>query len=190
MPDREFIHASADVRSTLLFALDSGLSVMEDDMEQSEPRPNMLDRAAVAQCEKGVFYLFRPDWVFGPFQFNCITEGYYCGKFSVQPRVNFTAVTVYFQGERIDEGRRRFGDCVVSSHRDWLEVPGNIVRPKPPEVDEWFKRIVAHLSSDVTIEAGVHRYRVSKGVMADPASGECLPPFDFIPWCGDLANLK
>jgi hypothetical protein len=182
MADRAFIHAAADVSSTLAFALDSGLCVIDAGMEQSKPFPNKLERTDVAQRQKGVFYLFSPEWVFGPFQFDQIQEGYYRGNFSIQPRVNFAAVTVYFQGERMDQGQRRFGDCLVSSHRHWLEVPGNVVRPEPPDVDEWFKCIAAHLASGIAIKAGVHRYGVTKGVLADPNRNEALPPFDFIPW--------
>ena len=181
MPDREFIHATADVPSTLIFAINSGLQVMQN-TQQTDPRPHILDRSEIDDIQKGDFYLFRPEWVFGPFELSRISEGHDRGKFFVRPRVNFTAVSVYFQGERVDEGRRRFGSCAISSHRDWLEVPGNVVRPIPAAVDEWFKRIVAHLSSGVFVEAGVHRYHLSKGVKADPGSDECLPPFDYIPW--------
>lgn len=181
MPDREFIHASADVSSTLLLALDSGLLVMLDE-PQAEPTPRMLSRADVAHLKEGSFYLFRSSWVFGPFQTMAILAGFNEGKYFVQPRVNFTAVSVYFGGERLDHGRRILGSCSVSCHRDWLQLPEKVVLPAPPEVRQWYERIVAHLSSGIFVEAGVHRYCVSPGVLSDLSASKCLPPFDYIPW--------
>ena len=61
-------------------------------------------------------------------------------------------------------------------------MPAKILRPTPPEVQKWFKRIVAHMSSGIVIRAGVHRYHVCNGVAVEPAAATCLPPFDFIPW--------
>jgi hypothetical protein len=185
MPDREFIHSSADVSSTLLFAIDSGLQVMLDE-PQPEPQPRMLTRADAASLDRGVFYLFESNWVFGPIQTMDIPAGYNKGKYFVQPRVNFTCVSVYFGGERTDQGRRRLGSASVSWHRDWLELPRKVVRPAPPEVRDWYKRIVAHLSSRIVVTVGVHRYHVSGGVLADPGASKCLPPFDFIPWGDDV----
>jgi hypothetical protein len=181
MPDKEFIHSTVDVSSTLLYALDSGLTVMTDE-SQPDPQPRTLSRTEAASSERGVFYLIHPEWIFSDFQTMVISGGYQAGKYFIQPRVNFTGITIYFGGERIDQGRRRFGDCVVSWHRDWLEVPGNVLRPAPPDVAKWYKRILKHLSSGIVVRAGVHRYYVSRGVLADPSAIECIPPFDFIPW--------
>ncbi len=189
MPDREFIHSTIDVTSTLLCALDSGMRVRLDE-PQPAPHPFMVERTDVADLERGIFFLFRPQWLYGPFQAMAISGGHNLGKYTISPGVNHSAVSVYFQGERIDQGRRRFGSCVVSWHRDWLEMPAKIVRPTPPEVEVWFKRIVKHLSSGIVIKAGVHRYRVCKGVVADPDVRNCLPPFDFIPWGDDVLPFK
>src|SRR2546422_9477438 len=101
MPDREFIHSTSDVASTLLYALDSGLQVMVED-PQSEPRPCMLTQTDVVGIEKGVFSLFRPEWVYGPFQIMRISAGCNAGRYDVSPRVNFSPITVYFGGERTD----------------------------------------------------------------------------------------
>jgi hypothetical protein len=185
MPSSEFIHSSSDVASTLLYAIDSGLQVRLDE-PQLEPFPRMVTRSEVAEIIRGVFFIYRPEWYYGPFQIGAIPGGYNVGKYSVSPRINCSPITVYFQGERMDQGRRRFGDCLVSSHPDWLEMPAKIVRDTPPDVKEWFKRIVAHLSAGVFVKAGVHKYHISKGVMADPAAAECLPPFDFIPWGSEV----
>lgn len=185
MPDREFIHSSPDVASTLLYAIDSGLQVRLDE-PQPEPRPRMLTRTDVVDITEGVFFLSRPEWVYGPLQPLSISRGHDRGKYDFSPRVNCSPITVLFQGERVDQGRRRLGDCVVSWHRDWLEMPAKIVRPTPPDVQVWFKRIEAHLSSGLVVKAGVHRYYISRGVVADPTSIECLPPFDFIPWGSEV----
>jgi hypothetical protein len=185
MPDTELIHSSADVPSTLLYALDSGLQVMVDE-PQPEARARTLSRAEAGKTERGVFCLIHPDWIFGPSQTMAIDDGHNKGKYFVQPRVNFTGVTAYFGGERIDQGRRRFGSAAVSWHRDWLELPKKILWPAPPDVAKWYRRIVAHLSSGLIVKAGVHRYRVSRGVLADTAPSACLPPFDFIPWGADV----
>lgn len=181
MPDREFIHSSADVASTLLFALDAGFEVRLD-APQPEPRPYMLARDEAATMEKGSFYVFRPEWVYGPFQTMMISDGYNAGKYFVQPRVNYAPIAIYFQGERLDKGRRRFGSAVVSSYRDSLVMPAKELRPSPPDMQSWFKRFVSHLSSGFVVKAGVHKYHISRNVAHDPAADECLPPFDFIPW--------
>jgi hypothetical protein len=180
MADREFIHSSSDVPSTLLFALDSGFHAILD-APQPEPRPCFLERTATARLSEGAFELYRPEWVFGPFEMMSILEGYNKGKFCLRPRVNYAALSIYFGGERFDQGRR-LGECVVSSHPDWLELPARILRPSPSEVQTWYKRIVKHLSSGLIVNAGGHNYYVSRNVLADPNCGDCLPPFDFIPW--------
>ncbi|MBI5764010.1 MAG: hypothetical protein HZA51_10845 [Planctomycetes bacterium] len=187
MSDREFVHSTIDVASTLLFALDSGMQVIVD-TPQLEPRPQLLSLSQAAKMEKGVFYLFRPEWVSGSFHTMMISSGYNKGKYFVQPRTNYTAITASFHGERIEQGLRKLGCAIVSHHRDWLELPAKIVRPAPPDAKEWFKRIVSHLSSGVIVRAGVHKYHICKGVLADHAFGQCLPPFDFIPW--DESILK
>lgn len=189
MPDREFIHSTSDVTSTLLYAFDSGLQVMLDE-PQPEARPCMLTRADVAAIKRGQFFLFRPEWVYGPLQTMVISGGYNRGKYDISPRVNYAPISVSFHGERMDQGRRRLGGCDVSCHSDWLEMPAKIVRATPPEVRDWWKRIVAHLSSGVVVKAGVHRYHICKGVIDDPIAEECLPPFDFIPWGSDVLRPR
>jgi len=185
MPDRDLIHSLSDVASTLSYALDCGFQVVLDE-EQSEPGPRILTRGEIAQIGEGIFYLIRPEWIYGPFQFRQISAGFYRGKYSLSPRVNFTSVSLYFQGERVDQGKRRYGSGCLSCHNDWLEMPAKVIKPAPPEVREWFKKFFAHLSAGVAIKAGVHRYHVTRGVMADPSREECLPPFDFIPWGSEV----
>lgn len=181
MPDKEFIHSSADVPSTLLYVFDSGLQIIHDE-PQAEPQPRFLTRAEAANLMKGSFYVFQPDWVFGTLQTSAIQEGHNKGKYYLHPRTNYTAVSVHFHGERTDHGQRRLGSCTVACHSVWLQQPQKTIQTATPEVRQWYKRIVAHLSSKVVIEAGVHRYCVTRGVLADPTASACLPPFDYIPW--------
>lgn len=188
MPDRVFVHSTGDVASLLLFALDSGLQVILDE-PQPEAFPGILTRNDVAMMVKGQFCLFRPEWVYGPFQCMEITEGYNRGRYFVQ-RINYAPIKVSFQGERLDGAQRRFGHAGVSSYRDWLELPAKVMRDAPPDTDIWFKRIVDHLSSGIVVKAGVHKYRICNGVLADPEAAECLPPFDFIPWGLDVLRPK
>lgn len=185
MPDREMIHSTSDVTSALLFALDSGLQVRLDD-PQPEPRPHLLERSEIGKIERGIFFLFRPEWVYGPLQIFPISGGHNRGKFDVSPGVNVSAISLYFSGERINHGRRRLGAGAVSFDRNWLEMPAKAVRPTPPEVAVWFKRILGHLLSGLSVKAGVHKYELCRGVTSDPNLGECLPPFDFIPWNSDM----
>src|SRR5262249_51780083 len=109
MPDREFIHSTIDVTSTLLFAFDSGFQVRLD-QPHSNPDRFVLARADVVEIRRGQFSLFRPEWAYGPFLSMDISEGHNSGKYFVQPRTNHTAVTVSFDGERKDHGCRRFGN--------------------------------------------------------------------------------
>ncbi len=189
MPDREFIHSSSDVPSALIYALDHGLEVMSDD-PQPEPVPCMLTRSEAAKTQRGQFFVYRPEWVFGPFQLTAASGGYYKGLYTVHPRTNFAHLTLFFHGERVERGRRTFGGCLVGSNPTWLAMPAKIVKPTPPEVNVWFKRIAHHLSSGVAIKAGVHKYHVTKGVMADADAAKCLPPFDFIPWGEDVLHNR
>jgi len=187
MPNREFIHTASDVFSTLGYALDSGLQVRVDE-PQPEPHARMLSRSDIPECRRGVYSLLRPEWVYGPFQTLAISSGHNVGKYAISPQVNHSAITVYFKGEELDQRRRRLGSCTVSYDQEWLEVPAQILRPTVPDVKDWFKRIVSHLSSGAVIRAGVHYYYVSRSVLADPSSAHCLPPFDFIPWGIDVLN--
>lgn len=181
MPDREFIHSSADVGAVLQYLLELGFQIMVDE-PQPTPVACVLTTEHATSTERGQFHVFRPEWVYGPFKVSPISGGYHRGKYDIAPRVNFAAISMYFHGERTDHGKRRFGSAAVSSYVDSLEFPANVVRPSPPDTDKWFKRIVGQLSSGVVVKAGVHKYHVTKGVLAEPDAATCLPPFDFIPW--------
>jgi hypothetical protein len=181
MVSKRFIHSASDIVLTLEQFVKSGFQVIEDS-PQDNPQPHFLSEDELSHVQKGSFCIIRPDWVFGPFQTMEITDGHNRGKFFLCPRVNYTCVSISFQGERVDHGRRRFGDCVVSCHRDWLKLPKKELLQTPAEVVEWYNKICRRLSSGTVIKAGGHKYHVTRSVLADPTALECLPPFDFIPW--------
>lgn len=190
MPDREFIHSISDISAVLHYALGSGMQVMFDG-PQPEPRPRFLAQEDVALRESGVFLLFKPEWVYGEFQISPVLQGHNAGRFFVQPRANFAPITVYFSGERVVDGRRKLGSGTLSFHRDWLEMPAKVMHPTPAEVEMWFKRVFAQVTSGAQVRVGVHRYHICRGVIDDPRAGECLPPFDYIPWNeGVVAELR
>jgi hypothetical protein len=164
--------------------MDSGLRVMANTAFPTA-NPTELTIPEVSNLQRGDFFLFRPEWVFGPFQTMAISGGVSAGNYFVQPRVNFAPVSIFFNGESLERGRRRFGSGVISYHADWLEVPGTVVKPTPNDVKQWFKRLVEHLSSGVIVTGGVNAYLVCRGVLADPELDECLPPFDFIEWISE-----
>jgi hypothetical protein len=181
MPDKEFIHSAADVTQALSFALASGFQIRLD-APKAKAEQRFLQKEEIGTLGGGVFLLLRPEWVYGEPQIAPIPRGHNAGLYTVSPGVNQSPITLYFGGERIDRGRRRFGAGTVSYHRDWLELPARVVRETPPEVAAWFKRITAHLLSQGVIHAGAHKYYLCKGVNTDPSAPECLPPFDYIPW--------
>lgn len=181
MPHRELIHSESDVASALLYALDSGFQIRTDDA-QPKPKPCILNRKQAAVSKSGVFYLFRPEWVYGEFQIMPISGGTNRGKYIVSPSVNHSPIVLYFSGERNATKRRRFGAGLLSFNREWLELPAKVIRRTPPEVELWFKKIFKHLSSGIAIKTGKHNYYICRGVMADHSREEALPPFDFIPW--------
>jgi hypothetical protein len=185
MADREIIHCTADVANALYFVLDNGFQVAQD-LPSEVPEPQMLTRSKVGGIQKGVFLVFRPEWLFGPFQFMAISDGANQGKFFLQPRVNYSAITLYFGGERVEKGQRMLGSGAVSFYREWLELPAKVLKPAPDDGPAWFKKIIAQLSAGIVIKAGKHRYEICRGVIADPSSAQCLPPFEFIPWNKEL----
>lgn len=181
MPDKELIHVTSDLTAALLFALDGGLQVRVDE-PQLVPRPRLLERSEVGTFTKGVFFLFRPEWVHGPFQILPISAGHNQGKYTVSPGINVPGLTLYFGGESIDQGRRRLGTGAVSFNQEWLELPTKAIRRAPPEIGQWWKRILSHILSGASIKVGAHRYELCRAAADDPNLLQCLPPFDFIPW--------
>jgi len=184
MPDYEFIHSWSDVSSVLNYAIDSGFKIRSG-APQRELEPCLVTRDSIASFQGGVFYLFRPEWEFGQCQMLLISEGANKGMYTLSPRVNISPITLYFQGEGLSNDRRRFGAGLLSFHRDWLELPANVVRKTPREVAVWYKKLASHMFSEMLIKVDVHKYHLCKGVLATPNAIQWLPPFEFIPWNGE-----
>ena len=153
MPDREIIHSTADVPAALAYAFDAGFQVMLDE-PQIEPKPRLLAQSEVSSMARGVFYLFRATWVYGPIETMKIDAGCNQAKFFVKPRVNFSPITLYFGGERKANGQRQLGAGLVSFDRNWLELPRSVVRPTPTDVEVWHKKIFCHLTTGVFVRVG------------------------------------
>jgi hypothetical protein len=181
MPDCELIHSSSDVTSVLSYALQSGFLVRID-APQREANVRLVGPSEAGEMQRGVFFLYRPEWIFGPFQFFPVPAGENAGKYFVSPSANCSPIKFYFSGERLDNGRRRFGACAVSYDRDWLELASRTTRRASPDVGKWFRHLVRHISSGVVIKGGKHNYGICRGVLLDPHLNRSLPPFDFVPW--------
>ena len=189
MLNRVFIHCSADVRMLLRYAIDNSFQVIVDEA-QSRPSPGIVHARDIGGLDRGSFYFVRPAWQFGTFQIEQMSSGIDKGKYDVAPRVNFACLSVLFQGERRIDRTRVLGHCDVTCHDSWLRMPEQEVVEAPPETKDWFKRLVRQLDSGVVIKAGVHRYHVTRSVIADPSALECRPPFDFIPWSREILFAK
>src|SRR5262245_50265955 len=150
MPDRELIHAELDVSSMLLFAIDSGFQVLDDEPTKKQT-PHILSRNEAESAKRGQFHLFRDEWIFGELQIMPITERYRVCFFHFMPLTNFSSIFVSFNGEWCDNNKLRFGGSVISLHKDWLEMPALIVRPYPKAAREWYTRFANNISSDVVI---------------------------------------
>lgn len=185
MPSQQLIHVNADIPRILDYALGAGFRVAIDG-RSCGPRPKMLGSLEAHEAEPGAFFLVRPEWVFGPMQMSEISSGHYAGKYFLQPRVNFTGISLYFRGEGAEGNRRRLGDGFISWHREWLEMPAKVLHLVPSEVEVWYSDLARQLLSRVAVKAGVHSYKLTRGVLSDEQAAECLPPFDFIPWSVDL----
>ena len=69
--DREIIHSTGDVSAVLKMAHGRGLIVRVDAPTES-PEPDIATAGRLATFDRGVFMLFRPEWVFGEPQFQRI----------------------------------------------------------------------------------------------------------------------
>lgn len=181
MPDREFIHSREDVRDALRFARSMGLQVLSDRTLGSRA-PEPMSSEQIDGVDRGVFYLFRSEWVSAPLQVMHIDAGANAGTFVVKPDVNFAAITVYFQGEGVVEGTRRLGSGTISFKREWLHNAANEMRPVPIAVSNDYDALCKHLLHRDVVRAGVHRYRLARNASRLASTESTRPPFDFIPW--------
>lgn len=179
MPGREFIHTQEDESGILRYAQTLGLKVMPD----TAPRDKMIDLgpSEIASAGRGVFHLFLPKWVAYPLKIERIEAGGNAGKYYLKG-VNFAEISIYFQGEGEQDGRRRLGSGDISFKREWLDDQAHEMRPSPPEISQYYNALCKELLSRQAIKAGVHRYFLCRHAAEVAASADTLPPFDFIPW--------
>lgn len=189
MPDREFIHSRGDVQDALRFAWTIGLHVLPDAARANDVT-NALSPEALDSVDRGVFQLYRPDWVMAPLQVMRIDTGANAGKYVVKPGVNFAAITIYFQGEGVLEGKRRFGSGTISFKRQWLQSATNEMRSAPVGIAQHYAKMCRHLLSRIVVRAGVHRYSVARHAAQLASTEQTYPPFDFIPWPPNTSSQR
>jgi hypothetical protein len=180
MPDREFIHSHEDVREALRHAQRLGLTILSAEPREGDPTVALSD-AEIESAEGASFLLFQPNWVGGPLLSMRIGAGHNAGKYVVR-QMNFAAITLYFQGEGDQAGRRRLGSGCISHDREWLHDTANEMRPSPPMVAQVYKALCEHMLSKDVIKAGVHRYHLCPNAARLALTEATVPPFDFIPW--------
>ena len=181
MPDREFIHSREDVSDAFRYARTLGLKVLPGAaraVDVSEP----LSADELEYVDRGVFYLYRTEWIDGPLQVLHIDAGANAGKYVVKSNVNFSVITIYFQGEAIVGRARQLGAGAISFKRDWLHSAAHEMRPAPDGVAKDYAAMCKHLLSRDVVRAGVHRYYVARHAARLASSEVTRPPFDFIPW--------
>ena len=183
MPDARLLYSIEDAHSILSYAIGSGLSVAIDE-PSVEPKLSFLTKIDDGTNFKGVFNIFHPDWIFGELQFMEISGGYYRGKYFFSPRVNWTSISCYFGGERIEGKQRRLGSGDISFRPDWLEKPAMIIRKAPSDMAVWYKALLKLVDTGKKIRGAnmAYSYKLCKGAINAQKTENCLPPFDFIPW--------
>jgi hypothetical protein len=181
MVDREIIHCASDVSAFLKMAHELGL-IVRIDAPSELPKPIIASADCLEGLDRGVFALYRPDWIFGEQQFQQIPAGYNVGKYSQSPRVNSTQISAYFGGERRDGEVRRLGVGVISWHNLWYDSRLRTECRTPPEVRHVYGSLMAALGTGVYLSGGVHRYLVFRNALKQFETGEALPPFDYIEW--------
>jgi hypothetical protein len=179
MPDREFIHATEDVVEVLRAVARIGLIICHD-IPSISPRPNVVTVERENAYDRGVFVVFRPDWVFGEFQFQEIPGGYNKGKFSLSPSVNLAPITVYFGGERLDNNAQRLGAGAISWSKSWYRSQDRTTHSSPAEVEVFFRKIIEAIGTGKSLRGGSHNYLLLAYAARKLEQGCALPPFDYI----------
>lgn len=178
---KEFIHAREDMDSIFRFADSIGLLLLVPKyLENKEVRPKKPEELGAFSGGEILFY--RPEWVFDEFEVMFLDAGISAGKYVVRTTINFSAISLYFQGDEDVAGVRRLGDGHISYNREWLHDKAHEMRLSPPEVAQVYKQVCKHLFSKVSVRGGVHLYHVRKQAAEVAARCETLPPFDYIPW--------
>ena len=63
-----FVHAFEDVAAVLSYAADLGM-IVQLDTPTERPEQKFASGKDLGQIGRGVFFLYRPEWVFGAFEF-------------------------------------------------------------------------------------------------------------------------
>lgn len=87
MTAKEIIHAAEDVPALLKCAAEMGL-IIQHDAPSALPEAQIISGDQLNTYERGVFLLYRPEWVLGELQFERISAGHNRGKYFQKPRVN------------------------------------------------------------------------------------------------------
>ena len=181
MRDFEFIHAAEDVPRTLGFAAELGLIVRHDEPTPT-PEPRIVPADKLATFRNGVFFLYRPEWVFGEFRHFIISGGHYEGQYDQSPSTNYVSLTLYFAGERKDGAGLRLGGGTLGRDVRWLRTSDHTLHPAPPDVNTVFDTIRKHIDTGKRLRGGVHNYAVLESAWEKLIAGSALPPFDYIEW--------
>lgn len=181
MTAREIIHASEDVQTVLRIAVELGM-VIQRDAPSDRPEPQVIKEDEIDAYDRGVFILYRPQWVLGKPEFQPITAGHNRGKFFQRPRVNIAPITLSLGGERLDGDVRRLGGGSISRHADWLRGADQTLQPTPHAVRSAYDSIIRRIDVGKRLRGGVHTYIVLAHAWEKLASGLALPPFDYVEW--------
>ena len=181
MPDIEIIHAGEDVPAVLRLASEIGLIVRRD-TPTAAPEPDLLQPEQFVRFDRGVFMLYRPEWVFGQFQFQEIPAGHNKGKYSLSPGVDSSSITTFFGGERVIGDSVRLGGGVISFNNSWYRTRDRSQRRTPPDVRAVWKKLVKAVDSGHHLSGGGHKYTVLRAAWDKLMSGSAMPPFEYIDW--------
>jgi hypothetical protein len=181
MPNREFIHASEDVAKILKFVIELGL-IIRVDQPTIDREPKVLSVDEIEEINRGVFFIFHPNWFFGEDQYIQISDGINRGKYSISPRVNGSPITLYFGGERIDGDILRLGSGFLSWDKKWLYQPEGTIHNAPREVGIVYEKIIKFMDMRKSLKGGIHTYMVLEAAWCKLNAKEVFPPFDYILW--------
>jgi hypothetical protein len=130
MAVKEIIHASEDVPAVLRCAVDLGM-IIQYDAPSERPEEHIVTEDQIGSYDRGIFMLYRPEWVFGKPQFQPINAGHNKGKFFQSPRVNFAPISLSMGGERLDGEFHRLGGGVFRDMPTGYAVRIRPFNPRP-----------------------------------------------------------
>jgi len=181
MRDFEFIHSGEDVAEILHFAAGIGLTIRKDEPGKL-PLPTLVRASDIENMANGVFFLYKPEWIFDEVEFIEIGAGYFEGKFSQKPATNCASVNLYFGGERDDGQLHRLGGGFLARDVNWYRSSDHTVHRAPADVKAVFDVIRKRIDTGKRLRGGIHNYAVLAGAWKKLIAGSAAPPFDYIRW--------